>query len=365
MKYATKSLNLNFKCLTNQTKSEECVIEGYANTSSKDRVGDVVLPDAFSKSLPTYKNNPILLVNHDWSDVAGVVQDAQVTDKGLYIKARISDTREDLKTLIREGALRTMSIGYNEVQSDVDETTKTKYISELELLEISVVSVPANTEAMFTIAQTKLELPKEEPKPVEQEQKSFESFVAEVKSVAGIKPEMQLGDNLVLSIVDYYNLKSKEEIMNKIQELAKELRAKSLESAIEVKQEQPAPEAPAAAPEAPKPMEEQKPADAAQPDLADMMKVMGQKLDMIAQALASCMEQMAKDKQEDDLEDAKPEAPKEEPKPSEAPAAPEAPKPQPDDSQKSQPVETTEEKSMEATDEEIAALEATIAELEA
>lgn len=147
----TKRLDFNLESgVVTKDASGDCMIEGYANTSSKDRVGDVVKPTAFTKSLETYMKNPVLLVNHDWNDPCGVVTAAEVTDKGLMIKAKISNTREDIKTLIREGCLRTFSIGYNEVDSEYDESTKTKYVKELELLEISVVTVPANTEAMFT-----------------------------------------------------------------------------------------------------------------------------------------------------------------------------------------------------------------------
>lgn len=155
----TKRFDVTLKEATvTKAADGDCIIEGYANTSTKDRVGDVVLPQAFEKSLKTYMNNPVLLANHDWNDPCGVVLSTEITDKGLWIKARISNTRDDIKTLIREGCLRTFSIGYNEVTADYDEASKTKYIKELELLEISVVTVPANTEAMFTTAEVKQEL---------------------------------------------------------------------------------------------------------------------------------------------------------------------------------------------------------------
>ena len=39
--------------------SGKMVIKGFANTSDKDRVGDVVLPSAFEKSLAEYLENPV------------------------------------------------------------------------------------------------------------------------------------------------------------------------------------------------------------------------------------------------------------------------------------------------------------------
>lgn len=156
---ATKRFDFAIKAYTQKDGSAECVIEGYANTVDKDRVGDVVMPVAFEKSLPTYLKNPVLLCNHDWNDVCGVVLEAKIDEKGLFIRAKISDAREDIKTMVREGCLRTLSIGYNEVDSVYDDATKTKVIKELELLEISVVAVPANPEAIFAVKKDEVVAP--------------------------------------------------------------------------------------------------------------------------------------------------------------------------------------------------------------
>ena len=134
---------------------DSLIIEGYANTVDKDRVGDVVLPEAFTKTLPGYMENPVLLFQHDWDKVIGNVTSAEVTDKGLYIRAKVSGAKdvEDTRTKILEGSLRTFSIGYNEVDAVFDERTKTNVIKELELLEISVVTIPANAQAKFSVVQ--------------------------------------------------------------------------------------------------------------------------------------------------------------------------------------------------------------------
>jgi HK97 family phage prohead protease len=127
-------------------------IEGYANTIDKDRVGDVVLPTAFEKSLPNYLKNPVLLYQHSWDNVIGKVIDAKVTDNGLWVKAYVSSSKdcEDIRTKIKEGILKTFSIGYDEKEAERDELTKTNYVKDIELLEISIVSIPANPNAIFT-----------------------------------------------------------------------------------------------------------------------------------------------------------------------------------------------------------------------
>lgn len=139
--------------VTQQTKDAngDLYIEGYANTVDKDRVGDVILPIAFQKSLPTYLDNPVLLYQHNWENIIGKVVHAEITEKGLFIKAVISnaDDCKDVRLKIREGILCTLSIGYNEVDSSYNNATETRVVKELDLLEISVVTIPANTQSKF------------------------------------------------------------------------------------------------------------------------------------------------------------------------------------------------------------------------
>ena len=227
-----KTLNFVIKSFTKKDgANDECVIVGMANTNDKDRVGDVVIPEAFAKSLPMYLKNPILLNNHNWDDPIGRVLKAEITDTGLEITARISDTRPDIKTLIREGVLSTFSIGYNELQADFDEDTKTKYIKELELLEISVVTVPANPEATFTVegaapaAGAEASATAGKTKGLKTA-KALSEFIETVKSV---QPELDA--NQVIAVCDYFN--SNEDIMDKKQ-LIEALKATAAKSAADV-----------------------------------------------------------------------------------------------------------------------------------
>jgi HK97 family phage prohead protease len=316
-KNTTKRVLKHFEFIaTRVTKdaSGECIIEGYANTSTKDRVGDVVLPEAFRKSLPTFLKNPILLANHDWNDPCGKVLTAEITDKGLYIKARISDSRPDIKTLINEGCLSTFSIGYNEIDADTDDSTKTKYVKELELLEISVVTVPANTEASFVVSATKDEPAADAKAAPVRTAKELKEFIDTIKSVVG----NELTGNEILGICDYFN-NPEEEIMTKAQ-LLQLLKEKS--AAITAAKDATPAAAPAAAAtpvvktDAAVPAEAAKadaPADAtaAKPEGADeVMKQILAKLDAIGQGLAQIMEAQkpASDKPADDGKSEKPAA---------------------------------------------------------
>ena len=157
-------------------------IVGYANTRDKDRVSDVVLPEAFTKTLPEYMDNPIILYMHDWDKVCGKAVSAEIDEKGLKVKVKISGAKDcaDVRTKISEGMLSTFSIGYNEIEADWDKGTATNIVSEVELLEISIVSIPCNTGAKFTPVVEEEKDDEGEPKSAPKQVKMADDVVVEV-----------------------------------------------------------------------------------------------------------------------------------------------------------------------------------------
>lgn len=161
--------------------SGKMTIKGYANTADKDRVGDVVLPSAFEKTLPEYMENPVVLFQHNWDKIIGKCVKAEVQKEGLYVECEISGAKDvdDVRTKIAEGSLKTFSIGYNETLSDYDETHACNVVKELELLEISVVTIPCNPKAKFTteITEKVEDEPKKDKSMVDEK---FFSYLADV-----------------------------------------------------------------------------------------------------------------------------------------------------------------------------------------
>ena len=64
-------------------------ISGLASTNALDRTGDVINHDAWTKSqgLDNFKQNPIILFNHDYNKPIGRATSMEVSDKGLEIGA--------------------------------------------------------------------------------------------------------------------------------------------------------------------------------------------------------------------------------------------------------------------------------------
>lgn len=144
---------------------EAVEIEWYASTKDKDRVGDIVEPRAFEKALEWYMLNPIVLLQHKTDKPIGLVEETNIDDNGLFIKAKITENTDWVIDQIKNWVLRSFSIWYRvkDYDTDVRELSDWSYdmtniIKDLELFEISVVSVPANPYALVKSFEDLLEV---------------------------------------------------------------------------------------------------------------------------------------------------------------------------------------------------------------
>lgn len=149
-----------FKLLTplNKTLGDDGVLKiaGYASTSDTDRVGDVIVPDAWTRNggLNNFKKNPIILFNHNYQSPIGKATELEVDERGLKITCEISPSAGPSYGLIKDGVLTTFSVGFMIKDADYNSTTDGYIIRDAELLEVSVVSVPCNQEAVFSISKS-------------------------------------------------------------------------------------------------------------------------------------------------------------------------------------------------------------------
>jgi HK97 family phage prohead protease len=128
-------------------------IEGYASTVDIDRSGDVVPKSVWEAGIQNYLKNPIILCQHDYDDPIGRMVDYRVDDKGLWVKARISSAAEEVFGLIKDKILTAFSIGFRVLDAEYNSAAEVFVIKELELVEISVVSVPCNQNTVFDLSK--------------------------------------------------------------------------------------------------------------------------------------------------------------------------------------------------------------------
>lgn len=138
------------------SEEDDLYIEGMASTVDKDRAGDVVEATAWTKSggLNNFLSNPVILFNHNPNEPIGKAVLVETNDKGLKLKAKISKSAGKVAELIKDGVLGAFSVGFMVKDADYDSKTGIYVIKEAELLETSVVSVPCNQAATFSIAKS-------------------------------------------------------------------------------------------------------------------------------------------------------------------------------------------------------------------
>lgn len=129
---------------------------GMASTADQDRANDVITAEAWTKGgLNNFEKNPIILFNHNYDKPIGRATGLKVTENGLELKAKISKSAPDhVAQLVKEGILGAFSVGFRIKDADYISETDGLKIKDAELFEVSVVSVPCNQAATFSLAKS-------------------------------------------------------------------------------------------------------------------------------------------------------------------------------------------------------------------
>ena len=150
-------------------------IEGYAAVfGNVDTYQDVLLPGSCEKSITGPGASRIkLCAQHkqtDIIDVIGKVVELKEREKGLWFRAKISNTTKgrDAAELILDEAIDEVSIGY--VTIDYYNEGGLRYLKEIDIREISIVIRAANLEARLESMEIKEDKPKDQQEELTDEQ---------------------------------------------------------------------------------------------------------------------------------------------------------------------------------------------------
>lgn len=179
---------------TMQLKADEAGrISGFFSTYEKtpDSYGDIIEPGAFTKTIEKRKESghPFPLCwNHDFSSVIGVVDTIEEKEIGPYIEASFLDTAlaQDVRKMVQSGAVYQFSFAYDVLKSREPNTEEKSngvlnVLEEVEVFEISVVTVPANQNAVVTDIKGAIEA---EIKAGRRNNKSDEETIKQIISLA-------------------------------------------------------------------------------------------------------------------------------------------------------------------------------------
>lgn len=143
---------LSFHLTELKAKDSGWEVAGYASTfgGEPDAYGDVIAKGAFLSSL-VKRPNVRLLWQHDMAEPIGKVIGLHEDDKGLFGQWSLvpTDTGTKAHQLLSAGLVDSLSIGFMDAASDFTEDG-TRVLREIDLFEVSLVTVPANTNAVVT-----------------------------------------------------------------------------------------------------------------------------------------------------------------------------------------------------------------------
>lgn len=161
--------------------AESGEIEGYASVFHvSDSARDRVAPGAFRGSLDLHEQDgrlPPMLWQHDTKQPIGAWREMREDTHGLYVRGvlfvdDIPKAREAYR-LLQENVVTGLSIGYRARQSHRDEKSGDRVLTVIDLLEVSLVTFPANDHARIARVKSILQ---DGDVPSERE---FEAFLRE------------------------------------------------------------------------------------------------------------------------------------------------------------------------------------------
>jgi HK97 family phage prohead protease len=144
--------------------ADDGTFEGYGSVFGVvDSYQEVVAPGAFTDSLAELaaKSRVVpVLWQHRQDQPIGVYSEITEDDTGLFVKGQLLigevGQASEAHALMKAGAVTGLSIGYWVRESSFDEKTGIRTLTKLDLVEVSLVTFPANDDARVEAVKFKL-----------------------------------------------------------------------------------------------------------------------------------------------------------------------------------------------------------------
>lgn len=136
-----------------KSMEEDGHFSGYASTYTPDRHKDVMVPGAFRGSLNAWRQDkkwPPLLWQHDAHVPLGLWRHMKEDHRGLFVVGQLlldAPKAREIYAFLKKGAFCGLSIGFRSLVSRYDAAQQLRKIFQVDLMEISIVTLPANPKA--------------------------------------------------------------------------------------------------------------------------------------------------------------------------------------------------------------------------
>ena len=145
-----------------KTLTDEGCFTGYASVFDViDKMHDVVIKGAFKETIKQWKKKAHrlpMLWQHDIKEPIGYYKTIEEDDKGLFVEGQFLKDEDALAqkayTHVKAGTVSGLSIGYIPDDCKYDGDKDVFILKKIDLLEISLVTIPANDDARVDMIKT-------------------------------------------------------------------------------------------------------------------------------------------------------------------------------------------------------------------
>ena len=144
--------------------SDDLIFTGYASVfnspysvaDSRGVYNEIVNQGAFTKTL-SERDDVKFLINHDGIPLARTKSgtlELREDEHGLFVKAKLDESNPrvaEISSALKRGDLSEMSFGFHAIKDEFSDSGETRTLKELRLLDVSVVTWPANPATLATV----------------------------------------------------------------------------------------------------------------------------------------------------------------------------------------------------------------------
>lgn len=147
---------MEFKNVEVKAEWDKIFIEWFASTPDIDSYDDIVKPEAFMNTMVSYMQKPLILLQHNLDKIIWKTIDYRIEENWLWIRVELFNDLDWCFNSIQEWLLWQFSIWFRALKWEirVEWEKRIREITELKLVEVSVVAFPANPQAVFTLAKS-------------------------------------------------------------------------------------------------------------------------------------------------------------------------------------------------------------------
>jgi len=146
---------MNLQAIVRTIDTKKATLTAFASTMELDRSNEIMEPAAFTKSLESYRKNPVVLWAHDhYQPPIGKSLAEQVVENGLIFQPQFAESEypfaKTIWNLYKSEYLNSFSVGFIPKAAEQREIESKQVLvhTEVELLEVSAVPVPSNRGAV-------------------------------------------------------------------------------------------------------------------------------------------------------------------------------------------------------------------------